>query len=527
MNILTPDRLHDLLEPRGRRPWIALALGTASVAGLRYLGLGVNRIEQASEYSPFLLYVLAVMLASWLGGWVPGIVTTFLSLGVTLYDIRGLDGTVFPVIEADRTRAVIFLTVGALVSGLSEALHRSRERLEVQARTLQREVQERREIEGTLRELGHRKDAFLAVLAHELRNPLTPIVNAAALLHTREAADATVRRAAQLIDRHAKHMVHLIDDLLDAARIERGTFNLRLAPAQVREIIRAAIEHCRPALSAKQHELRVEVPPPPSIILADHLRVVQLVTNLLNNAIAYTPAGGEIEIIATLDDNDLTIVVRDNGQGINPQRAARIFEMFERGVPDISPSTGLGIGLALVRQIATMHGGSVAVESAGEGRGSTFTVLLPGAAMPGAVVPLAPEPSFVETPLAAPRRILLVDDNADVLESLGMVLRLLNQEVEAVATGEQALQRLEEWQPHLALIDVGMPGMSGYEVAQRARNCAWGMRLELIAMTGWGRDEDRARALAAGFNQHVVKPIDLAQLRALLDAAPAQSNVAS
>ena len=527
MNILTPDSLPDLLGPRGRRPWTALAVGTASVAGLTYLRLGVSSIDQASQGSPFLMYALAVMLASWLGGWIPGLVTTTLSLGVALYAVRSLDGALFPMVDAERTRAIIFLAVGALVSGLSEALHRARERLEAQTRALQGEIRERRAVEGTLRDLGHRKDEFLAVLAHELRNPLAPIVNAAALLHTSETADATVHRAAQLIDRHARHMVHLIDDLLDAARIERGTFNLRLAPTPINDIVQAAIEHCRPQLSAKQHRLRVEVPPTPSLILADHLRLVQLVTNLLNNAIAYTSTGGAIDISATLHGNDLQIVVRDNGQGIRPERAARIFEMFERGVSGIPPSGGLGIGLALVRQIATMHGGSVSVASEGEGCGSAFSVLLPGAVIPGAVVALAPEPAVVDTMSVTPRRILLVDDNADLLESLAMVLRHLNQEVEAVSTGEQALRRLQEWQPHLSLIDVGMPGMSGYEVAQRARTNLWGSRLVLIAMTGWGRDEDRARALAAGFDQHVVKPIDLAQLRSLLDATPAPTPSAS
>lgn len=514
MRIATPEQLPDLLEPPGRRPLLAYGLGVLAVVGLTLLRLSLS--EAIGGGLTFLFYVLAVMVASWLGGWIPGMVITVLSaLAAAQFFLDPIDA-LFPLSSIDRARTTIFTVVGLLVSVLSETLHRSRERLEVRTRDLQAEAAERREVEARLRDLGHRKDEFLAVLAHELRNPLSPIVNAAAMLRSRQEGDPVVAHAARLIDRNAVQMVRLIEDLLDVARIERGTFELRRASVDVRQVIDAAIEHCRPAIEEKGQHLEVDLPRSPVKVDADAMRLVQAVTNLLGNAVSYTPQGGHLWVSASLDAADLVITVRDDGQGIAPERLETIFTMFERG----GASTGLGIGLALVRQIATMHGGSLDVTSKGVNQGSAFAMRIPGAES-GSPAPTSAPPT-VRASNGASMRILVVDDNVDLVDSLSTVLGFLGEEVRTASSGEEALARMEEWSPEVVLMDVGMPGMSGYEAASRARATAWGRDSVLVAMTGWGRDEDRARALAAGFDRHVVKPLDLDALRTLLSDLRAQ-----
>lgn len=508
MRIATPDQLPDLLEPPGRRPLMAYALGALAVVGLTLVRQMIG--ENIGGGLPFLLYVLAVMVASWLGGWVPGMFITLLSALVSAQYFLDPVDAIFPLSTADKSRATIFIIVGLLVSVLSEALHRSRERLEVRSRDLQAEAAERRQVEGRLRDLGRRKDEFLAVLAHELRNPLSPIVNAASMLQARQADDPVVAHAARLIDRNAMQMVRLIDDLLDVARIERGTFELRRAPVDARQVIDAAIEHCRPAIDEKGQHLSVDVPSESVKVEADGMRLVQAITNLLGNAMSYTPQGGHIEVSAALEGTDLVLTVRDDGQGIAPERLETIFTMFERG----RASTGLGIGLALVKQIATMHGGRLDVSSDGVNQGSTFAVRIPGAGL-GSAAP-APAPPIARDATGDSFRVLVVDDNTDLVESLATVLGFLGQDVRTASSGEEALVCMQEWSAEVVLMDVGMPGMSGYEVARRARAHPWGREPVLVAMTGWGRDEDRDRALAAGFDRHVVKPLDLDGLRTLL-----------
>ncbi|MEP7381997.1 MAG: response regulator [Gemmatimonadota bacterium] len=517
MKILTPEALPNLLQTRDRRPRVAIVSGIFVLAILTWLRISLNDVLGGGL--PFLMYVLAVMWASWVGGWLPGIVVTLLCALVADYFFLGAPREFWPIASTDVGRTVVFLVVGSMVSAFSEALHRSRERIEERTRELQVEVRERRAHERERAEMQERKDQFLAILAHELRNPLTPIVNAAALLHARESGDAIVERAARMIDRHARQMVHLIDDLLDAVRLERGTFELRRECVDVESIIEAAVEHCRPAMLEKGQQHTIDLPPVPVRIRADHLRMVQVVTNLLNNASSYTPEGGHIETLVRVEGDSLHLEVRDNGQGMVSADTERIFQMFERGSGPGS-ARGLGIGLALVRQIVALHGGRVRGASEGPGRGSTFTVILPGivtATQAAVTPPDAPEP------LDAMRtyNILVVDDNPDLVETLVAVLQMLGHQVESACNGDEALARMASAPPDLVLMDVGMPGMSGYEVARRVALESWRSRLTLVAMTGWGRDEDRQRALDAGFDIHVVKPLDLEHLRALLDSLDA------
>lgn len=514
MKIPTPEELPNLLQPRGRHPYLAVIYGVAVLAALTLLRRALP--DMLGVEMSFLMYVLAVMITSWVGGWVPGIVVTLFAAATVAYYHLGVPNEWTRLTSIDAVRTAVFVVVGFMTSAFSEALHRSRERVEERTRELQLEVRQRRMQEHERAEMQRRKDQFLAILAHELRNPLTPIVNAAAMLHTREAGDAVVARAAKLIDRHARQMVHLIDDLLDAARLERGTFALRRTVTDVAGIIEAAVEHCGSAIADKRQHLSIDMPPTPLLIDGDPLRLVQVVTNLLSNASTYTPEGGAIKTLVSAEEGRLQIVVRDSGQGMAPDDTSRIFEMFERGTENGS-TTGLGIGLALVRQIVALHGGVVEATSEGEGRGSTFTVRLPGLTV---AEPSLPEQDTYSEPPEPMRkyRILVVDDNPDIVDTLGAILVLLGHAVETAHDGEQALAAMAVSTPDLVIMDVGMPGMSGYEVCQKAAAEPWRDRMTLVAMTGWGRDEDRQRAMDAGFDLHVVKPIDLERLRELLDS---------
>lgn len=519
MKILTPEELPNLLQTRDRRPRVAIVSGILVIALLTWVRFSLNDLIGGGL--PFLLYILAVMWASWVGGWLPGIVITLVGAVVADYYFLGTPGQLLPLASTEWGRTVVFLVVGFMVSAFSEALHRSRERVEERTRELQLEMRERRVRERERAEMNERKDQFLAILAHELRNPLTPIVNAAALLHARESGDAIVERAANLIDRHARQMVHLIDDLLDAARLERGTFELRLECVEISAVIEAAIEHCRPAMLEKRQRHTIDMPATPIRIRADQLRLTQVVTNLLNNASTYTPEGGHIETVVRIEGDVLHLEVRDNGKGMSSDDTERIFQMFERG-RDSGSSRGLGIGLALVRQIVALHGGRVWATSEGADRGSIFSVEIPGiaaAADAEATPPEAPQPMEAMRPF----NILVVDDNPDLVETLVAVLQMLGHRVAPARSGEDALVQMEASPPDLVLMDVGMPGMSGYDVARRVASQSWRARATLVAMTGWGRDEDRQRALEAGFDMHVVKPLDLEHLRALLDSLQAPS----
>ena len=381
-------------------------------------------------------------------------------------------------------------------------------------RAVREEAQERLRLIEKLRESDRHKDEFLATLAHELRNPLAPLQNSLHVLRVggdRDAASAPLR---EMMERQVNHLVRLVDDLLEVSRISRGTFELRRERVEVSVVVRNAVETSEPLIRAAGHELLVALPKEQLWLDGDPVRLAQILANLLNNAANYTGAGGRIELHARREQNHVAIAVRDNGAGIPAEALPRLFEMFSRG--DRShrrDQGGLGIGLALARGLAEMHGGSITATSAGVGKGSEFTVTLPLAADQGA------RPASEKTPVEKPvgqHRILVVDDNRDAAESLGMLLELLGVETRIACDGFEALDIFASYDPAVVLLDIGMPEMDGFEVARRIRKDFPDRRPVLVALTGWGQEEDRRRTKEAGFDHHLIKPADLATLQKLL-----------
>ena len=362
--------------------------------------------------------------------------------------------------------------------------------------------------EATLREADVRKDVFLATLSHELRNPLAPIRNAARLLKGPHRDPAKLDRAEAIISRQVVHMSSLLDDLLDVSRITRGSFLLKKEYSDINDIIDAAVEAAQPAIDAKRHTLRVERPTPTIRLEADPVRLTQVISNLLTNAAKYTPAGGEITVGCRRDSENLVIFVRDNGVGLAPDTLAQVFTMFTQVESEIGRSEGgLGIGLALAKGLVELHGGRIEASSGGLGQGSEFIVFLPRSV----IVESPPENTSHENGDAtaiASRRILIADDNRDGAETLGLVLELYDHEIRIAHSGEEALKIAAEWRPEVCVLDIGMPDLSGYEIAQRIRREAWGAQMILIALTGWGQDSDKRRSAAAGFDHHCTKPVD-------------------
>jgi signal transduction histidine kinase/CheY-like chemotaxis protein len=369
---------------------------------------------------------------------------------------------------------------------------------------------ERRSV--ALRAADRRKDEFLATLAHELRNPLAPITNSVQILKLKAPADRDIAWARDVVDRQVAHMARLLDDLLDVGRISTNKLRLQKTRVDLRGVLESAVETSRPLVEAGEHRLTVEAPAAPVWVEADPVRLAQVFSNLINNAAKYTDHGGRIEVLAQAGP-EIRVVVRDNGIGIAPEALPQIFDMFNQAAPALDRSQGgLGIGLFLVKSLVDMHGGSVQAASAGSGRGSEFTVRLPAAA-PGEAAPASARPRARD---GEHRRILVADDNADAADSLAAMLRLSGYDVAVARDGEEALALAGEFRPALALLDIGMPKMSGYEVARRIRAAAWGQAMALVAVTGWGQEEDKRRAADAGFNRHLTKPLDAGRLDEVL-----------
>ena len=380
-----------------------------------------------------------------------------------------------------------------------------------------------RKAEHGLREADRRKDEFLATLAHELRNPLAPIRNGLQILRMRGADPAATPRLHEMLERQVNHLVRLVDDLMEVARVTRGRIELRKESVDLAAALRSAIETSRPLIEAARHELTVELPVEAVTLVADPVRLTQVIANLLNNAAKYTEEGGRISLSAWREDQQAVVVVSDTGIGIPRDVLPRVFDLFAQGNRTYQRAqTGLGIGLTLVRRLVELHGGTVAARSEGLGRGSEFIVRLP---LGMQHIELTGRSGRERDSIFASHRILVVDDSVDAAQSLAMLLEDLGADVHTASDGPTALDELEAYRPSVMLLDIGMPGMDGLEVARRARQRPGSRDLAVIALSGWGQDEDRRRSREAGIDYHLVKPVDLVELGHLLTAlAPAGAD---
>jgi PAS domain S-box-containing protein len=384
----------------------------------------------------------------------------------------------------------------------------------VGASKIARDITDRKRAEEVIRETNRQKDQFIALLAHELRNPLAPLSTALQVMHLAEGDPAKLRKAREVMERQLGHMVRLIDDLLDMSRIGQNKLELRRARILLTDVVNNAVETARPLIDAAGHELTISLPATPVYLDGDLTRLSQVLSNLLMNSAKYTERGGSILLAAQRRDGAVILSVRDTGIGIPVDALDHIFDMFsqvDRGLE--RAKDGLGIGLALVKGLVQMHGGSVTATSQGLGTGSTFAITLPEAPWS--------KPSSEPTPPSRSRalsrqRILVVDDNRDAADSLAAMLELMDQEVQTAYSGADAIAAAAIFRPAVILMDIGMPGLNGYDTAQQVRAQMSGHTVKVIALTGWGQEHDRTRSREAGCDGHLVKPVDVAELETLL-----------
>ena len=362
-----------------------------------------------------------------------------------------------------------------------------------------------------------KRDEFLAMLAHELRNPLAPLRNAVYILRQVDLQEPILHKTRDLIDRQTAHLKRLVDDLLDVSRLELGKINLHKKPLDLNESIEAAAESCHSLATAHRHRLEVRLAEGPLTILADPVRLEQVVCNLVTNAIKFTPDGGSIVLETSRDEDTVCLIVRDNGIGLRADMLGAVFDLFTQDHRTLERAGGgLGIGLTLVKRLVELHGGSVSVVSEGPDQGSAFTIRFPQAS-PAVDPPQSRSGDGDETQAA--KRVLVVEDSTDIRDSLGEILRMWGHQVEFASTGTDGLMRARDLKPDAALIDIGLPELNGYDVARaiRSDDDAWSRSVLLVALTGYGRDSDRARAIDAGFDRHLVKPVDPQVLAKTLD----------
>jgi len=383
--------------------------------------------------------------------------------------------------------------------------------------TEQRHYRELQRAQAALRDADRRKDEFLAILSHELRNPLGTIRNAAHYLRMRGIADPDLEGPIEMIERQVEQMARLIDDLLDVSRITRGVLELRRERTSLADVVDAAVKACRDELERRRHTLRTTLPPGPVELLADRARLVQVLCNLIANAGKYTPEGGHVDLVAAVAGPSLELRVRDDGIGIPREKLSEIFDLFEQVDRSLEREGGLGIGLTLVRELVRMHGGTIEAHSDGPGQGSEFVLRAP---IVTTAVATPARPARVGTRVARPLRVVIADDNRDAVDSLALLLDHAGHEVHKACDGAVALALVRERLPDVAMLDIGMPRASGYEVAQAIRGESWGRAIHLVALTGWGQQEDKRRAREAGFDAHLVKPVDPRALIQLLASIP-------
>jgi PAS domain S-box-containing protein len=376
---------------------------------------------------------------------------------------------------------------------------------------------ERRISEEKLLDADRRKNEFIATLAHELRNPLAPIFSSLEIMNlSAEHSDAEAAR--KTIDRQARILARLVDDLVDVARIDRGKLQMQMQSTELREIVDLAVETARPQIDERRHELTVSLPPEPIYMMADRTRLAQVFSNLLTNAAKYTAISGRILLSAAVDAESLVVSVKDNGFGIPEEKKQAVFEMFGQFNQDATQQLkGLGIGLPLSKILVEKHGGTIGVQSGGVGKGSIFTVTLPLSSDAVRDMPYAESATQPEVATTAARRVLVVDDNQEAAEALVKIVELLGHEGHVATNGEEAIEAAERFRPQLVFLDIGLPIINGYDVASYIREQPWGRRMNLVALTGYSQEQDRIRSMDSGFDKHLIKPIDLATIRRVLN----------
>jgi signal transduction histidine kinase/CheY-like chemotaxis protein len=434
----------------------------------------------------------------------------------------------FHALKAEEARRLVTVGIGAegvLAIALLIAIAIATVRHAERQRKLQEELAATlRRTAKTLREADQRKDVFLATLSHELRNPLAPIRVASRVLESRDLSPAELARSRQIISRQVHHMASLLDDLLDITRVTRGVLTLKQQQVDLDSVLEAALETAQPAIRAKRHRISWERGDAPILLQADPLRLTQIVANLLINAAKYTEPDGHITLCVQPGEDHVEIRVRDTGIGIEPSMLNKVFEMFSRVDSGGRHSEGgIGIGLALVKGLVELHGGRVEAQSAGLDRGSEFIVRLPlptpsvaPASIEAARAARVQEPAAAAPSNPETRSVLIADDNEDGAEVMAMLLKQSGHRVHVAHTGTEAFACASLHRPDVAVLDIGMPGMSGYEVAQHIRGETWGQQMQLIAVTGWGQEDDKRRAEEAGFDHHLTKPIDPERLESLM-----------
>ena len=429
--------------------------------------------------------------------------------------------------ELERANEALALANTTLQAEKTRELEEANAELAKTNDVLEREITERKRFEQELQEADRRKDEFLAMLSHELRNPLAAISNVAHVMKASPAIDPQLRWARDVLGRQTGHLTRLIDDLLDVSRITRGKVTLRREPIELKSVVAAAVETTRTLITQRGHALQVDVPEEAIPVLGDRVRLTQVVDNVLTNAAKYTQEGGRITValeIAAGTPGEALIRVRDTGVGIAAEMLPNLFQLFRRADDSLARSEGgLGIGLALARGLIEMHGGRIEAFSDGPGKGSEFVIRLPRAN--GAIE--TPEAQPRQAPLPCEQRedrqlkVLVVDDSVDSAESMAIILEMSGHSVRKAHNGPDALRAASEYRPDVVLMDIGMPGMSGHEVAQKLRETPAMREVILIAMTGYGRQVDREQSRAAGFDHHLVKPLDFDKLNEVLIASSA------
>jgi signal transduction histidine kinase/ActR/RegA family two-component response regulator len=487
------------IGPLLRDDAIALRYGAAVGLVVAVAALRALLAPLLGTQAPLLPFVLAVFATAYLGGRGPALAASLLTPVLATIFFTGWPTDSPP--SQWIAHVTFFLLIAGVASFLMHELQR-RSRAEREALAIAADHA------LALSEADRRKDEFLAMLAHELRNPLAPIRNVAYVLSKGIADVETVRRSGQMIERQANHLTRLVDDLLDVARITRGQVILRYEPLSLDTVVESAIETVQPVLEARRQTATLRQPSEKVFVDGDGVRLCQVVANLLTNASKYSPQGSRIAIVIDGSVAEASVAVRDTGVGIDPQLLPHLFDLFLQGDRTLDRSQGgIGVGLTIVKLLVEMHGGSVRASSAGLGRGSEFQIRLPRVRAGSRAPEGAPE---ITLKPVRPRRILVVDDNLDAAESLRELLHSEGHNVEVLQDGAAALARLEDFRADIVLLDIGLPRMDGYMVAHaiRERFALSGRRPRLLALTGYGRDEDRNAAIKAGFDAHLAKPAD-------------------